>query len=75
VLDERFEDAAGIFGGMGTRPHEAMARLRAGEQMMNLGRHADARAHLAEALAFFRSVRATRYLEEAEALLATTAAR
>ena len=54
---------------MGTRPHEAYARLRAAEKLVAAGRRAEADEHLGEALAFFRSVGATRYIREAEALL------
>jgi len=57
-----------------TRPHEAYARLRAAEQLVAEGRQAEADAQLEKALAFFRSVGATRYIREAEALLAPAAA-
>jgi hypothetical protein len=48
---------------------EAEARFRAGEKLVAEGRRGDADEQLAKALAFFRSVGATRYIREAEALL------
>ena len=64
-----YADAAEVFAHMGTRPYEALARLRAAETLVAEGRRAGADEHLAKALAFFRSVGATRYIREAEALL------
>jgi len=52
---------------------EAYTRLRAAEAMTAAGNHTDARGHLEPALAFYRSVGATRYIREAESLLATSA--
>jgi tetratricopeptide (TPR) repeat protein len=51
----------------------AYARLRAAEQLVREGRRSEADAHVAAAVDFWRSVRATRYVAEAEALLAATA--
>ena len=48
----------------------AFARLEAAKASVAAGRAADARAHLEGALEFYRRVRATRYIAEAEALLA-----
>jgi tetratricopeptide (TPR) repeat protein len=51
----------------------AFARLRAAGQLVRQGRRSEADAHLAGALEFFNSVRAARYVAQAEALLAATA--
>jgi len=64
------ERAADLFGEMGSLPDEALARLRAAELLSAAGRRAEADEQLQPALAFFRSVGATRYIREAEALLA-----
>jgi hypothetical protein len=55
-------DAAEIFGEMGALPYEAEARL--------LAARADVDAGLDDAIAFFRRVRATAFLREAEAWVA-----
>jgi class 3 adenylate cyclase/tetratricopeptide (TPR) repeat protein len=65
--------AAEIYATIGTRPDEAYARLRAAEQLVVEGRRAEADEHLQKALAFYRSVGATRYIREGEALFAATA--
>jgi hypothetical protein len=43
--------------------------LAAGERLISEGRHAEAEDQLERALVFFRSVGATRYIAQAEALL------
>jgi hypothetical protein len=48
-------------------------RLRGAEALVQAGRRAEADAMLQQALAFYRSVGATRYLREAEALFAASA--
>ena len=48
-------------------------RLRAAELLVADGRRAEADVQLQKALAFYRSVGATRYIREGEALLAATA--
>ncbi|HEU5263510.1 MAG TPA: hypothetical protein VFU34_02660, partial [Gaiellaceae bacterium] len=65
-----FERAADLFGEIGTHPDEALARLRAAEKLVRAGRRPEADEQLARALAFWRSVGATRYVHEGEALLA-----
>jgi hypothetical protein len=60
VARGEFAAAAGILGGIGAKTEEAFYQLRGGEQ-------------LGPALAFYRSVRATRYIREGEAMLAATA--
>jgi tetratricopeptide (TPR) repeat protein len=57
----------------GWRGEEALMRVRAGERHLEAGRRAEAEAQLARALDFFRSVRATAYLQEAEQVLARSA--
>jgi hypothetical protein len=52
---------------------EAAARLRAAEKLLEEGRRAEADVQLEKALAFYRSVDATRYLAKAESLLAESA--
>jgi hypothetical protein len=54
--------AAATLSEIGDVADEAYARLRTGEP-----------AHVERALAFFRSVDATRYIEQAEGLLAASA--
>jgi class 3 adenylate cyclase/tetratricopeptide (TPR) repeat protein len=54
-------------------PLEAAVRLLAAERLAAGGRRAEADAQLHDALAFYRSVGATRYIREGEALLAASA--
>ena len=49
------------------------SRLRAARALVDENRRAEADAQLHRALAFYRSVGATRYIREGEALLAATA--
>lgn len=58
---------------MGARPHEALTRLRAAEAHVANGQRAEADAQLQNALAFWRSVRATRYVRKGERLLTASA--
>jgi hypothetical protein len=73
VLAHDFRGAAEICAGMGTPAHDAFYRLRAAEQLVADGRRAEADEQLRPALAFYRSVRAMRYVREGEALLAASA--
>ena len=68
-----FRSAAEIFGKLGATGVEAFYRLRAAEQLVSAGQRAKADEQLRPALAFYRSVGATRYLREGEALLAASA--
>jgi tetratricopeptide (TPR) repeat protein len=68
-----FSAAADIYGAIGSLPNEAQARLRAAEAFVAEGRRAEADAELKSALAFWRSVGATPYVREGEALLAESA--
>jgi class 3 adenylate cyclase/tetratricopeptide (TPR) repeat protein len=73
LLDERFDEAADILYEIGHLDDEADARLRAAERHVREGRRAEADLQLQKALAFYRSVGATRYLRRAESLLAASA--
>jgi hypothetical protein len=68
-----FQLAAEIYAQTGSRPDEAYARLRAAEALIGEGDRAQGDRELQRALAFYRSVGATAYLREGEALLAQTA--
>jgi class 3 adenylate cyclase len=62
--------AAAKLGEIGSRPEEAEARLDAARQLTAAGRADEAGEQLRQAVAFFRSVGATRFLDESESLLA-----
>ena len=51
----------------------AWVRLRAAQALVAENRRAEADEHLGRAVAFYRSVGATRYIREGEALFAATA--
>jgi hypothetical protein len=63
-----------VFAEMGVPRDEADARLRAAEKLVGEGRRTEADEQLQSALAFYRSVGATRYVREAEALLTSATA-
>ena len=59
---------------MNRRPRpQAEARLRAAERLVGEGRRAEGDEQVDRALAFYRSVGATYFVRECEALLATPA--
>ena len=68
-----FAAAAEVYAQIGSLLDEADARLRAAEQLAEAGRREEADAQLEQALAFYRSVGATRYVREGEDLLAASA--
>jgi tetratricopeptide (TPR) repeat protein len=68
-----FLGAAEIYVEMGSLPNEALARSRAAAQLIDAGDRAAADEQLHAALAFWRSVGATRHVREGEALLAASA--
>jgi tetratricopeptide (TPR) repeat protein len=68
-----FPLAADIYARTGSLPDEAYARLRAAEALIQDGRRPEGDSELQRAFAFHRSVGATAYLREGEALLARTA--
>jgi len=69
VADGDLVRAADILQSFGAVALEAHARLRAAQRLAREGRRADAADQLAAALAFYRSVRATGAVREAEELL------
>jgi tetratricopeptide (TPR) repeat protein len=73
VLEGDLVRAADIAAEHAWRADEAELRMRAAEALIHEGRRAEADVQLAKALDFFRSVGATRYIREGEALLAATA--
>ncbi len=68
-----FVRAADLFQEIGTLPHEAEARLRAAEQLIEAGHRPRGEEQLQRSLAFWRSVGATAYIREGESLLAASA--
>jgi class 3 adenylate cyclase/tetratricopeptide (TPR) repeat protein len=70
LLDEDYERVADFFDARGSSTPAAEARLRAAQKLVAEGRRAEADVHLQKALAFYRSVGATRNVREAESLLA-----
>jgi hypothetical protein len=69
----RYERAAEDLAAIGAMPEEALARLLAARQLIGAGDRARGEAELGRAVEFWRRVRATRYAETAEAMLAKTA--
>jgi tetratricopeptide (TPR) repeat protein len=65
--------AAQAYSEIGHMPEEAHLRLKAAEQLLAQGRRAEADAQLTKALAFYRSVGASRYIRQCEELLAASA--
>jgi tetratricopeptide (TPR) repeat protein len=63
-------DAAAVADEIGVRPAAALLRLHAARRLIAEGQVDEARGLLAESLAFWRSVQATRFIREAEELLA-----
>jgi hypothetical protein len=62
------ERAAETYAHIGSLPDAAYTRLRAAERFAVDGQKTEAEAHCEKALAFYRSVGATRYIHEAESL-------
>ena len=73
VVRGDFVLAADIAAEDSWRVDEAEIRLRAAEVLVAAGRRQEADLQLRKALSFFRSVGATRFVREGEALLAATA--
>jgi hypothetical protein len=73
LIDQEFVAAAEVLDSMGAARSAAQVRLRAGQELARTGRRAEADDQLRRALSFFRSVDATRFIREAEALLAASA--
>ena len=70
VLGGELRVAADLYQEGGALPEEAFVRRWAAERLLAAGRRAEADEQLRKALAFWRSVGATRYVREGEALLA-----
>jgi tetratricopeptide (TPR) repeat protein len=64
-----FEAAAALFGRIGSRPDEALARLHAAKALAQAGKQTESGAELELALTFYRDVEASAYLTEAEELV------
>jgi class 3 adenylate cyclase/tetratricopeptide (TPR) repeat protein len=71
-IEGRYTEAADLYATLSVSD-EAWARLRAARSLLEAGARAEADVQLQKALAFFRSVGATRSIREGEALLAATA--
>jgi tetratricopeptide (TPR) repeat protein len=69
LLDGDYPAAADLYREMGLRTLEAHARLRAAERLRAETLHSEAGEQLDRALLFWRSVGATRYIREVEAML------
>lgn len=65
--------AVELYAALESPKDEAFARLEAAKAHLAACRRAEAEAHLEAALAFYRAAGATRYVDEAEALLAAPA--
>jgi anti-sigma-K factor RskA len=73
IIDGRLVEAADVLMEMGRFAAAARVRLRAAETFAAQGRRTEANEQLDNALAFYRSVGATRYIRQAEALVAAIA--
>jgi class 3 adenylate cyclase/tetratricopeptide (TPR) repeat protein len=72
-LDRDFVRAAKIWADAGSPTWEARLRLRAAEELIETGRRVEGKIELQKALAFYRSVGATFYIQRGEQLLAKSA--
>jgi tetratricopeptide (TPR) repeat protein len=73
LLQSELVEAAGRLESLGLPVDEARARMGAARDLVAKGNRAGADEQLTRALGFFRSVGATRYVREGEALLAASA--
>jgi class 3 adenylate cyclase/tetratricopeptide (TPR) repeat protein len=73
LFEGDFSAAAETYSSMGVLPAEAFVRLRFAEALVGQGWRTEADAELQRSLAFWRSVGATAYVREGEALLAASA--
>jgi len=74
VLTGDLAKAADLARDWGMVSIEAETRLRAAEELIKLGRQDEVNEQLEHAMAFYRTVGATRYIRQAEALLALNGA-
>jgi hypothetical protein len=73
LIDGRLAEAAEAYGAANMRLFEAEARLRNAEELFAGGRRQDGEPELERALAFYRSIGATLFVQRGEQLLAKTA--
>jgi class 3 adenylate cyclase/tetratricopeptide (TPR) repeat protein len=73
LADQEFVAAAESLDSMGAARLAALTRLRAAQELASTGRRPEADDQLRQALSFFRSVGATRFIRQAEALQAASA--
>jgi hypothetical protein len=73
LADEDFSTAVEVYGGTGASSDLAAAQFYAARKLVEAGRRAEADLFLHPALSFYRSVGATRRVQQGEALLAATA--
>ncbi len=73
TLDGDFVRAAEMWAAAGGPTSEARLRMRAAEELIAAGRRQDGEVELRKALAFYREVGATFWIERGEALLAKSA--
>jgi DNA-binding SARP family transcriptional activator len=71
IVQGDFVHASQLIAKIGAPSVEAYTRLRTAEELAQAGAHEQACEHLVQALAFFRQVGATRYLAQAEQVLAS----
>ena len=72
-LDRDFVHAAEMWADGGSPTYEARLLLRAAEELIESGHRAEGEEQAAKALAFYRSVGATYYVDRCEALLGSAA--
>ncbi len=73
ILGRRWTEAADALHALDCYFYEALARLRAAEELVAQGRRAEANTQLETALAFFGKAGAPHYMRRAESLLAQSA--
>ena len=73
IIEGRYADAGDELGEIGSKPEQALARLLAARAMIRDGDRAAGEVELQRAVEFWVGVRATRYLDIAEQLVAETA--
>jgi len=73
LADQEFVAAAESLDSMGAARSAALVRLRAAQELARTERPTEADDQLRQTLSFFRAVDATRFIREAEALLAAPA--
>jgi hypothetical protein len=73
LAGQEFAQAAESFDAMGAVRSAALARLRAAQELAKAGRSAEASHQLGQALGFFRSIGATRFISVGQALHAASA--